>query len=432
MSAARCACCAGAPGLQGGICPQCALDPVAQGALHVLDTQHPLGVLSRVMASPGLAHALRGRFRHVVTEPAPGLDRAVVTPEAQMARLVPMLGSGGELFVVGAGAEAALDRAGLDAVAVAPGLVRARRRPAVTGDVSVVIPLYNHARYIGPALESVFRQTLRPAEIIVIDDGSTDGSFEAAEAAASGEDGVILWRHPNRGAHNTINAGLHRATSGTVAILNSDDQFHPERLERCMAALDETGAAACFTGLDFIDGAGAPRRNEWHDGARALFERSGHMALSLMEANFAMTTSNLVARRSLFQQIGYFDDLRYAHDLDFFLRTLRHGRRIHVLEKKLISYRTHATNTIGEAHHRVRVEWGYLLAASLVRPTPGLLQGMTTKAFAAAVRAVAKRHGLTRLLTRFAALFEAASERAPLAQMMADPATRAALEKDAS
>lgn len=233
--------------------------------------------------------------------------------------------------------------------------------------VSVVIPLYNHERFIARTLDSVFRQTLPAHEIVVVDDGSRDGSarvveklFQAAAQAGgprAGEPRLVFWSQPNRGAHGAINAGIHRATGDLVAILNSDDLYHPDRLAAMAAAFRERPETdALATGLDFIDGDGRPMANPWHDEAMEFHRRSGDLALSLINANLVMTTSNLMVRRRLFDRVGHFSPLRYAHDLDFFLRLLAEGADFQILDRPLLSYRLHTTNTISEGPQRVKPE----------------------------------------------------------------------------
>src|SRR5262245_61069817 len=113
-----------------------------------------------------------------------------------------------------------------------------------TADVSVVMPIYNHDRFVGAAIESVLSQTVRPREILCIDDGSTDCSAQVVQALAARHPSIRFWSRPNRGAHSTLNEGIGEARGRYVAILNSDDRYHPERLLRCMAALEADPAAS--------------------------------------------------------------------------------------------------------------------------------------------------------------------------------------------
>ena len=102
---------------------------------------------------------------------------------------------------------------------------------------AVVIPSFDHARFVGAALDSVLAQTRRPDRIVVVDDGSHDAT--AAVVARYRERGVELHVQENAGAHAALNraVGLAAEDCELVAILNSDDVYEPRRLERCLAEL---------------------------------------------------------------------------------------------------------------------------------------------------------------------------------------------------
>ena len=106
--------------------------------------------------------------------------------------------------------------------------------------VSVIMPVYNRERCVSKAVESVFAQTYKDYEFIVIDDGSTDGT--AALLAAHG-DRLQVITQPNRGAYAARNAGLKRVRGEYVAFLDSDDAWRPGRTWRLSTA---TGAGSAF------------------------------------------------------------------------------------------------------------------------------------------------------------------------------------------
>ena len=110
-------------------------------------------------------------------------------------------------------------------------------------DISVVIPLYNKAAEIGRAVRSVLAQTLPPREVIVVDDGSTDGGADVVERMASSV--VRLVRQENRGVSAARNRGIAMASGRYVALLDGDDRWQPQYLEqvwRLIARYPDCGA----------------------------------------------------------------------------------------------------------------------------------------------------------------------------------------------
>ena len=100
--------------------------------------------------------------------------------------------------------------------------------------VTVIIPLYNRCKYIEETINSVLNQTYQKVELIVVDDGSTDGSFEIALRLSELNNFVVI-THPNRinkGQSAAINLGLQQSKGEYIAILDSDDLFEVDKLER--------------------------------------------------------------------------------------------------------------------------------------------------------------------------------------------------------
>ena len=103
--------------------------------------------------------------------------------------------------------------------------------------VAVVIPLFNHERFIVTSIESVLGQTRPVDKIVVVDDGSTDGSVEAVRKI--GDPRIALFTQQNAGAHSALNRAILEARDCEfIAILNSDDVYHPQRIEKCVAFLE--------------------------------------------------------------------------------------------------------------------------------------------------------------------------------------------------
>lgn len=276
------------------------------------------------------------------------------------------------------------------------GRAAATARFAQSHRISVIVPLYNHARYIEQTLRSALMQSLPAHEIVVIDDGSTDNSVAIVDDMRKRHPEIRLWAQENGGAHSAINAGIQHATGDLIAILNSDDVYHPDRLAVMLQTLAQDPTAdAVVTGLDFIDDDGRAIRNSWYEDGVAFHRRTRDLALTLVNGNFFMTTSNLLARRAVFEELGGFSALRYAHDLDFFLRLLVRGKSIRILPQPLLSYRQHAANTIKESVLKVKAEWA-VAAAFFLHQLWGLDDPKPVDwPRAGEFLAVLDRHGLT-------------------------------------
>ena len=113
-------------------------------------------------------------------------------------------------------------------------------------EISVVIPAYNHERYLPAALESVRDQTLPAGDVVVVDDGSTDGTPAILESFEL--DRLTVLGQPNRGAHVSLNRAISASRGRWIAILNSDDLFAPERLEHALGVARSGGPPSCSAG----------------------------------------------------------------------------------------------------------------------------------------------------------------------------------------
>lgn len=215
--------------------------------------------------------------------------------------------------------------------------------------IAVVIPLYNHAAFIGDAIRSVLAQTRTVDKIVVVDDGSTDDSVEIVRTFADPR--IELYTQPNAGAHVALNRGIEKAAGcDYVAILNSDDVFAPERISKCAAFLDVTPAIdVVATQLKLIDSTGneiafSDPSAKWFATAWSVRASQLDLVEQLGVANFISSTSNLTGRRTYFVEHP-FRRYRYVHDYFFVLDCALHGR-LAVLDDELFSYRMHSRNTI--------------------------------------------------------------------------------------
>jgi glycosyltransferase involved in cell wall biosynthesis len=234
---------------------------------------------------------------------------------------------------------------------------------------SVIIPSYNHADYIASAIQSVLDQTWKDFELIVVDDGSQDNSLDII--AGFTDPRIRLIAQENRGAHAAINHGLHEARGSYLAILNSDDQYLPQRLEKAFQVFQahpQTGLVSSY--IEIIDSHGLPDgiKHGYRDISPWLLEapersfRAGSdFKTALLTENYLGTTSNYIFPRSCLQSVGEFLPLRYTHDWDFALR-VSHLFPIVLLEEPLVRYRVHPRNTIRENQASMIFEICWILA----------------------------------------------------------------------
>ncbi|MCW2284514.1 glycosyltransferase involved in cell wall biosynthesis [Rhodoblastus acidophilus] len=237
-------------------------------------------------------------------------------------------------------------------------------------DFTVVIPLYNHEAYVGSALDSVLAQTLPAREIIIIDDGSRDDGAVVARKLLKDHPCATVLQQPNAGAHTTINRCIDLATSRFVAVLNSDDEFRPGKLQRCAELFDANPDVDMIFGrVALIDHAGDAIVEggavDWLERAHRFLGAAGQLDVALVNENFAVTTSNMVFDKSLWARNGGFQPLRYCHDLDFCFASMRNGVVLYDHEFEHVNYRIHQTNTIKENILKVRVEIACVLAEAL-------------------------------------------------------------------
>ncbi|MBM3815266.1 MAG: glycosyltransferase [Acidimicrobiia bacterium] len=203
--------------------------------------------------------------------------------------------------------------------------------------VSVVVPVYNGAQFLEESLASIFAQTFTDYEIICVDDGSTDASWNLLEAYRGR---LKLVRQSNRGQAASRNAGAMQAIGEFLAFLDQDDRWYPHKLARQVEALDaDPDAVLAYSNSDRMDQEGCLTQIgatliEWDS---ALASPLG----SLISGGLVLPSSMLV-RRDVFVRAGGFDaNLRGYEDFDLSARLKQRGRFL-FLEEPSLCYRQHA------------------------------------------------------------------------------------------
>jgi tetratricopeptide (TPR) repeat protein len=188
--------------------------------------------------------------------------------------------------------------------------------------VSVIIPNYNHARYLGDAIRSVLNQDYRNFEIIVVDDGSTDNSCEVAEQFS---DKINYVYQKNAGLSAARNAGMRIAKGSLIGVLDADDIYEPVFLDTLVDALkSDPDADGVYCGYQFVD-----QDNNLLPQIENRPVPSEELYDALLDGNFFVPES-IFLRRYVYDDVGLFDEaLRACEDWDVWLRVTKKYRIIH-------------------------------------------------------------------------------------------------------
>jgi glycosyltransferase involved in cell wall biosynthesis len=241
--------------------------------------------------------------------------------------------------------------------------------------VSIIVPAYGHESYVLDCLQSLHTQTHERLELILIDDCSPDRTFNLAQALlatrfASRFENVVLKRKAeNRGTHDSLNIGLELASGDYIAIVNSDDLFKPQRVERLLAAMKESGSEFAFSIVETLDdGIVDGERNEKNSASlvpenllllglrqRLAIARDVSVGFALLRQNVGISTGNFLFSAQIAKRIGEFLPLKYCHDWDFILQALLHTEPVAVLEP-LYDYRLHQQNSFRAYQNLAEIE----------------------------------------------------------------------------
>jgi len=195
--------------------------------------------------------------------------------------------------------------------------------------ISVIIPTYNAGRFISTALDSVMAQDYRPIEVVVVDDGSTDGTAAIVKSYAQ----VRYIYQANQGPAAARNAGLANSTGELIAFLDADDYWTPHKLTIQSQYLAEHPELGCVIARwqDFLDG--GIERPDWIP----------ESALEKGEGTLGMQVS--LVHRWVFDRIGPLNErYRYGDDLEWFVRVRESGILIGLMPSILLYRRVHASN----------------------------------------------------------------------------------------
>lgn len=216
--------------------------------------------------------------------------------------------------------------------------------------VSVVIPTYNHARFVGGALRSVMEQTFESWEAIVINNFSEDDTEDVVRSLNDSRITLVNFRN-----HGIIaagrNEGIRRARGTYVAFLDSDDVWLPRKLEKSVAVLNEGADLVCHA--EHWVGGGLPTRTMVYGPTELATWRN------LLLRQNCISTSATTVRRKVLEQVGLFDEspsFVTAEDYELWMKITHAGARVAFIDEVLGEYRRHDSNASGAVLRHMAAE----------------------------------------------------------------------------
>ena len=211
--------------------------------------------------------------------------------------------------------------------------------------VSVIIPTYNYGRFIGEAIESVLAQSLLPAEVVVVDDGSADETESVVSLFTAR--GVRYIRQENAGVCAARNRGVAESTGELIAFLDADDTYEPTKLERQVAKfMEDPAVGLVHCGMrEFDSETGETKRLHLDGGEEGVAEN-----LLLWDGPVVVGPGGtIMVSRKAFEDVGGFDpQMKVGEDWDFCYRVAR-KYKVGFVAEPLVNYRNHGA----AAHHNV-------------------------------------------------------------------------------
>ena len=250
-----------------------------------------------------------------------------------------------------------------------------------TCDVSVVIPAYNAENFVIDALESIERQSRPPKEVIIINDGSTDQTFDLVQKWIAVKNHVCpvhLLTQNNRGLPATRNIGIEQAAGKWIALLDADDIWEPCHLAELLSALESAPSAIAAYGGgrvlietnlseilydDFWDNPSKNFGKKIDSSPHFLIENN--IFPRLLHGNF-IKPSSLIFSKKIANDIGFFDaSLRSGEDREFLLRLILRGNFVYS-PTSITQYRWHDDNISHDKNAKKNMENGLRVIKKII------------------------------------------------------------------
>lgn len=213
--------------------------------------------------------------------------------------------------------------------------------------VSIICLCYNHVEYVEEALHSVFHQTYKDWELIIVDDASSDGSQEKITSVLeeyyqeNGKEREIrtIFLEKNKGNCTVFNLGFNTSKGKYIIDLAADDKFETDKLEKQVNVLENADekTGVCFTNAILIDEKGKKIGNYYYDWYKKQ-PKEGYIFKELIRAGGMICSPTMLIKREVLEELGGYDETLSYEDYDFWVRSARNWKYI-FLDENLTFYR---------------------------------------------------------------------------------------------
>ncbi len=218
--------------------------------------------------------------------------------------------------------------------------------------VSVIVPVYNTKQYICDCVRSVLKQTYTSFELILIDDGSSDGSREVCEELCMQDKRIVLLRQEHKGVSAARNSGLNAARGERLFFLDSDDMIHPRSFEMLCELQKENHTAVSSVGLYYAEEGKATEPADWRGQINIEKESSVlHNEYAMKHPVFTHAKTKLYAiggkmlSREAVGTLRFDEELTHGEDTWFMFQVLANGADVSILFRNWYYYRRHKENS---------------------------------------------------------------------------------------
>ena len=229
--------------------------------------------------------------------------------------------------------------------------------------ISIIIPVYNVEEYIKECLDSLLNQTYKNIEIIIVDDGSKDGSGNICDEYAKKDNRIKVIHKENGGVSKARNVGLDIATGKYITFLDSDDYLFKEGIEALYNLCIENQADISIAGVQDVENGKETRKNpEFH----CVFDREGVLKAFLEERFFQCVIWAKMYKRGLIGNERFNEDITIAEDFEFLHRVLKKVNKVALDTSKMVYYYRVRVGSLMRQKYNKKFENEILLAENVL------------------------------------------------------------------